>query len=64
VFLTVALSVFAHGATAAPLAERYADWLETQPEGDRAPVESGEGEEDEEVRWRLGAALPAAHAEE
>ena len=64
VFLAVALSVFAHGATAAPLAERYADWLETQPEGDRAPVESGEGEEDEEVRWRLGAALPAAGAEE
>jgi len=64
VFLAVALSVFAHGATAAPLAERYADWLETQPEGDRAPVESGEGEEDEEVRWRLGAALPAAAAEE
>ena len=64
VFLAVALSVFAHGATAAPLAERYADWLETQPDGDRAPVESGEGEEDEEVRWRLGAALPAAGAEE
>jgi len=64
VFLAVALSVFAHGATAAPLAERYADWLEIQPEGDRAPVESGEGEEDEEVRWRLGAALPAAGAEE
>ena len=64
VFLAVALSVFAHGSTAAPLAERYADWLETQPEGHRAPVESGEGEEDEEVRWRLGAALPAAGAEE
>ena len=64
VFLAVALSVFAHGATAAPLAERYADWLEAQPDGDRAPVESGEGEEDEEVRWRLGAALPAAGAEE
>jgi len=27
-FLTVGLSVLAHGATAAPLADRYADWLE------------------------------------
>jgi NhaP-type Na+/H+ or K+/H+ antiporter len=30
-FLTVGLSVLAHGATAAPLADRYADWLEEHP---------------------------------
>jgi sodium/hydrogen antiporter len=28
VYLTVGLSVFAHGLTAAPLADRYADWFE------------------------------------
>jgi NhaP-type Na+/H+ or K+/H+ antiporter len=50
VFLTVALSVFAHGLTAAPLAARYADWLDTHPRDTRAPVESDEGHE---VRWRL-----------
>ena len=27
-YLTVGLSVFAHGLTAAPLAARYADWFE------------------------------------
>jgi NhaP-type Na+/H+ or K+/H+ antiporter len=50
VFLTVGLSVFAHGLTAAPLAERYADWLDTRPSTTRAPVESDQGQE---VRWRL-----------
>ncbi len=61
VFLTVGLSVLAHGATAAPLARRYADWLDAQPVEDRAPVESDEGNE---VRWRLGSALPATRADE
>ena len=28
IYLTVGLSVFAHGLTAAPLADRYADWFE------------------------------------
>jgi sodium/hydrogen antiporter len=32
VYLTVGLSVFAHGLTAAPLADRYADWFERHPE--------------------------------
>jgi sodium/hydrogen antiporter len=32
VYLTVGLSVFAHGLTAAPLADRYADWFERLPE--------------------------------
>jgi sodium/hydrogen antiporter len=31
VYLTVGLSVFAHGLTAAPLALRYADWYESHP---------------------------------
>ncbi len=28
-YLTIGLSVFAHGVTAAPLARRYADWYES-----------------------------------
>ena len=36
VYLTVGLSVFAHGLTAAPLADRYADWWERHPR-DKAP---------------------------
>ena len=31
IYLTVGLSVFAHGLTAAPLAERYARWYEAHP---------------------------------
>ena len=31
IYLTVGLSVFAHGLTAAPLADRYADWFERHP---------------------------------
>jgi sodium/hydrogen antiporter len=50
-FVTVGLSVLAHGATAAPLATRYADWLEARSTPDSAPVESGGT--DENVRWRL-----------
>ena len=50
VFVTVGLSVLAHGATAAPLATRYADWLDAQPPAERAPS-SRRGEP--EVRWRL-----------
>lgn len=36
IYLTVGLSVFAHGLTAAPLAGRYARWYEQHPR-DRAP---------------------------
>jgi sodium/hydrogen antiporter len=49
-FVTVGLSVLAHGITAAPLAERYADWLAARSTPETAPVESG-GTQD--VRWRL-----------
>jgi NhaP-type Na+/H+ or K+/H+ antiporter len=49
-FVTVGLSVLAHGITAAPLAERYADWLAARSTPATAPVESGGTQE---VRWRL-----------
>jgi len=49
-FVTVGLSVLAHGVTAAPLASRYADWLDAHPLPSLPPTESGEGTE---VRWRL-----------
>ena len=47
-FVTVGLSVLAHGATAAPLARRYADWHDARVA--ETPVESGE---EEELPWRL-----------
>ena len=48
VFLTVGLSVLAHGLTAAPLARRYASWFEAIPK-DRAPAEAVEVRD---TRWR------------
>ena len=48
-YLTIGLSVLAHGITAAPLARRYAHWYETRP----ARPARGDGE-------RGGAAPPAA----
>jgi NhaP-type Na+/H+ or K+/H+ antiporter len=50
VFVTVGLSVFAHGITAAPLARRYADWLDVHRPPEPPQVESDEGHA---VRWRL-----------
>ena len=41
VFLTVGLSVLAHGLTAAPLAKRYASWFEANPR-DRVQAEAVE----------------------
>jgi NhaP-type Na+/H+ or K+/H+ antiporter len=40
-YLTVGLSVFAHGVSAAPLAARYARWYEAHPKGTQPPMESG-----------------------
>ena len=44
-FVTVGISVFAHGGSAAPLARRYADWIEARPRSDRAPLEDEDGPE-------------------
>jgi NhaP-type Na+/H+ or K+/H+ antiporter len=40
VYLTVGLSVFAHGLTAAPLATRYSRWYERHPQDRIPPMES------------------------
>jgi NhaP-type Na+/H+ or K+/H+ antiporter len=39
-YTTVGLSVFAHGITAAPLADRYARWWESHPRARRPAMES------------------------
>ncbi|HEX5859405.1 MAG TPA: cation:proton antiporter, partial [Microbacterium sp.] len=39
IYLTVGLSVFAHGLTAAPLASRYANWFEAHPRDKQPPME-------------------------
>ena len=49
-FVTVGLSVLAHGVTAAPLANRYADWIERHPRTGRRAIEEPGGPD---VRWRL-----------
>ena len=40
IYLTVGLSVLAHGLTAAPLADRYARWYEQHPREKQPPMES------------------------
>ena len=40
VYLTVGLSVFAHGLTASPLADLYARWFERHPRASAPPMES------------------------
>ena len=40
IYLTVGLSVFAHGVSAAPLAGRYARWYERHPRDKAPPMES------------------------
>jgi NhaP-type Na+/H+ or K+/H+ antiporter len=42
IYLTVALSVLAHGLTAAPLARRYANWFTTHPRPETLGVETGD----------------------
>jgi sodium/hydrogen antiporter len=51
IYLTIGLSVLAHGLTAAPLANRYATWFESHPRDALAGLESSEVED---VRWRFG----------
>jgi NhaP-type Na+/H+ or K+/H+ antiporter len=65
-YLTIGLSVLAHGLTAAPLANRYADWYESHP---RDALPGFESSEVRDVRWRFGVGhsraspTPAAAAE-
>ncbi len=40
IYLTVGLSVLAHGLTAAPLADRYAGWYDRHPDEKLPPMES------------------------
>ena len=40
IYVTVGLSVFAHGLTAAPLANRYASWFERHPRDQAPPIEA------------------------
>ena len=51
IYATIGLSVLAHGSTAAPLAERYADWFESHP---RDVLSRLEGSDVRPVRWRAG----------
>ncbi len=44
IYLTVGLSVLAHGLTAAPLADRYARWYEQHPRDKAPPMESAPAE--------------------
>jgi sodium/hydrogen antiporter len=50
-YVTIGLSVLAHGLTAAPLASRYAAWYESHPRGALAGLESADVRD---VRWRFG----------
>jgi NhaP-type Na+/H+ or K+/H+ antiporter len=50
-YLTIGLSVLAHGLTAAPLANRYASWYESHP---RDALPGFEGSEVRDVGWRRG----------
>jgi NhaP-type Na+/H+ or K+/H+ antiporter len=45
IYLTVGLSVFAHGLSAAPLAKRYASWYSAHPRENVPPMESAPAEE-------------------
>ena len=44
IYVTVGLSVLAHGVTAAPLADRYARWFEHHPREKAPPMESAPAE--------------------
>jgi len=49
VFVTVGLSVLAHGASAAPLSRRYAEWVQARAVPETAPVETLEAMD---IPWR------------
>ncbi len=54
-YITIGLSVFAHGLTAAPLARRYARWFEAHPRDARPTFE---GVDVPHLRWRFGFGRP------
>ena len=51
-FVAVALSVVAHGVSAAPLSRQYAEWVDARARPGAAPVETLETTE---VPWRHAA---------
>jgi len=57
IYLTVGLSVLAHGLTAAPLASRYARWWESHQPDERPPAEAIEVAV---PRWRSERGAPDA----
>ena len=57
IYVTIGLSVLAHGLTAAPLANRYASWHESHP---REESPTFEGSDVQDVRWRRGLGHPRA----
>jgi sodium/hydrogen antiporter len=59
VFVTIAISVLAHGLTAAPLAERYARWYDAHSR-DAPPIETRAAPD---VRWRGRATSPERSAD-
>jgi sodium/hydrogen antiporter len=54
VTLTIALSVLAHGVTAAPFARGFADWFDAHPKDARPQLEASHATS---VRWRNPGAL-------
>jgi sodium/hydrogen antiporter len=56
--VTVALSVIAHGLTAAPLADRYADWYQSHP---RDELPALENRHTTHVPWRRSLMHPTQH---
>jgi sodium/hydrogen antiporter len=59
IYVTVGLSVLAHGLTAAPLADRYARWYEQHPREKAPPMESAPVEV---TRPRGPAGHPTSHS--
>jgi NhaP-type Na+/H+ or K+/H+ antiporter len=62
IYVTVGLSVLAHGLTAAPLADRYARWYEQHPREQAPPMESAPAEVTRSRGPARRAAEPASPA--
>jgi NhaP-type Na+/H+ or K+/H+ antiporter len=62
IYVTVGLSVLAHGLTAAPLADRYARWYEQHPREQAPPMESAPAEVTRSRGPARRAAEPASAA--